>query len=200
MAIAEFSNQSMPRRFAPAAEIDPGVRVLVHEQRRRSADVRVALEGDRRPPPGAPGLGGNRMCWRSDRRAGRGSSARSSDPTGTPGTPTRASSRATAAADGRRASRRSRRAGRSCRPGAAISPSSAKHWRTVRTPASSSAESIDDSSLFHSRAPVRMLTKWKNQPRSCWHARREEAQRRPRALDGRRRAAPSRDRRRCTGR
>ena len=43
----------------------------------------------------------------------------------------------------------------------------AKHCRTVRTPARSSAESIDDSSLVHSRAPVRMLTKWKNQPRSC---------------------------------
>ena len=31
----------------------------------------------------------------------------------------------------------------------------------------SSAVSIDESSLCHSRAPVRRLTKWKNQPCSC---------------------------------
>jgi hypothetical protein len=37
----------------------------------------------------------------------------------------------------------------------------------VSTPASSSAESIEESSLDHSRAPVLRFTKWKNQPRSC---------------------------------
>ena len=36
----------------------------------------------------------------------------------------------------------------------------AKHWRTVNTPASRSAVSIEESSLAHSRAPVRRLMKW----------------------------------------
>jgi hypothetical protein len=37
--------------------------------------------------------------------------------------------------------------------------SSLKHWRAVRTPAISSAVSIDENSLLHTRAPVFALTK-----------------------------------------
>ena len=148
--------------LAPAAEIDPRVRVLVHEQRRRPADVAIALErhrGGARRATTRRRSGASAIRW----RAGRGSSARSSDPNATRGTPTRLPS-VRQQADRRRASRRNRHACRWRRPAAHVRVRS-KHCRTVSTPASSSAVSIDDSSLDHSRAPVRMLTKWKNQPR-----------------------------------
>ena len=36
--------------------------------------------------------------------------------------------------------------------------SSLKHWRSERTPATNSAVSMDETSLFHSRSPVRMFS------------------------------------------
>ena len=52
--------------FRAAAEVDPGVRVLVHEQRIGRAHVRERLELHRRPRPGAPGGGGDRVGGRAD--------------------------------------------------------------------------------------------------------------------------------------
>ena len=66
--------------FMPAAEIHPGVSVLMHEEGRRSADIRVGLERDNRTPPGTATTRRQSRASAIRSPAGTGSSARSSDP------------------------------------------------------------------------------------------------------------------------